>query len=135
MISHFDLSVNDYWMHKFRNTTQDDINIQNTTRSDLQLHWQPYLSIASMIPNVLFLKLNAIYGHRFRSQPRLLAALVIMIILFIFSDVMTKVDTDDWQTEFMGLTLFTVVINNVMVAIFQVSFFIDNETIFVFNKV
>merc|ERR1711993_123931 len=69
-----------------------------------------------MIPNVLFLKLNAIYGHRFRSQPRLLAALV---ILFIFSDVMTKVDTDDWQTEFMGLTLFTVVINNVMVAIFQ----------------
>ena len=121
MTSHFDLSVNDYWMHKFRNTTQDDINIQNTTRSDLQLHWQPYLSIASMIPNVLFLKLNAIYGHRFRSQPRLLAALVIMIILFIFSDVMTKVDTDDWQTEFMGLTLFTVVINNVMVAIFQVS--------------
>ena len=111
-------------MHKFRNTTQDDINIQNTTRSDLQLHWQPYLSIASMIPNVLFLKLNAIYGHRFRSQPRLLAALVIMIILFIFSDVMTKVDTDDWQTEFMGLTLFTVVINNVMVAIFQVSFFL-----------
>ena len=34
---------------------------------------------------------------------------------------MTKVDTDTWQIGFMGVTLFTVVIINIMVAIFQVS--------------
>ena len=57
----------------------------------------------------------------FRSQPRLLAALILIIVLFIFSDVMTKVDTDTWQIGFMGVTLFTVVIINIAVAIFQVS--------------
>ena len=31
---------------------------------------------------------------------------------------MTKVDTDTWQIGFIGLTLFTMVIINVMVAIF-----------------
>merc|ERR1712223_1229397 len=51
--------------------------------------------------------------------PRLLAALVIIIVLFIFSDVMTKVDTDEWQYQFLGVTLFTVVLINVFVAILQ----------------
>ena len=74
-----------------------------------------------MIPNVLFLFINAFLGHKFRSQPRLLAALILIIVLFIFSDVMTKVDTDTWQIWFMGVTLFTVVIINIAVAIFQVS--------------
>ena len=115
-------------MHKFRNTTMDGTDAANSTKTDLQLNWPPYLSIASMIPNVLFLKLNAIYGHRFRSQPRLLAALIIIIILFIFSDVMTKVNTDGWQYEFMGVTLFTVVVINIMVAIFQVSAFLLHFT-------
>jgi len=63
--------------------------------------------------------INAFLGHKFRSQPRLLAALILIIVLFIFSDVMTKVDTDTWQIGFMGVTLFTVVIINIAVAIFQ----------------
>ena len=75
-----------------------------------------------MIPNVIFLFLNAFIGHKFRSQPRLLAALVIIILLFTFSDVMTQVNTDTWQYEFLVVTLFTVVVINIMVAIFQVSF-------------
>ena len=44
-------------MHKFRNTTMDGTDAANSTKTDLQLNWPPYLSIASMIPNVLFLKL------------------------------------------------------------------------------
>ncbi len=31
--------------------------------SQLQLEWGSYLSIASMIPNVTFLLLNAAFGH------------------------------------------------------------------------
>ena len=103
-----------------------------------------------MIPNVLFLQLNAIFGHRFRSQPRLLTAMILIIGefeilmliviyvckinkyyyffhfegLFIFSDTMAKVNTDAWQKQFMSLTLFTVVIINIMVAIFQVHMYI-----------
>lgn len=108
-------------MHKFRNTSNDTSAAPNEDLSSLQVQWGSYLSIASMIPNVTFLLLNAIIGHRYRSQPRLLAALIVVILLFIFSDVMTKVDTDSWQYEFLGVTLFSVVIINVMVAIFQVN--------------
>ena len=37
-----------------------------TGYSDLQLQWNSYLSISSMIPNVLFLFINAFLGHKFR---------------------------------------------------------------------
>ncbi len=118
-------------MHKFRNTTEEAIhhhgdddqptsNVTDHKLSQLQIQWGSYLSIASMIPNVTFLLLNAVFGHRFRSKPRLLTALIIIIVLFIFSDVMVKVNTDSWQDAFLGVTLFTVVIINIMVAIFQV---------------
>ena len=110
-------------MYKYRNTTvypEESANYYSDL-SPLQLGWNSYLSISSMIPNVIFLFLNAFLGHKFRSQPRLLAALILIIVLFIFSDIMTKVNTDNWQYQFMGLTLFTVVLINIMVAIFQVS--------------
>merc|ERR1712141_894314 len=114
-----------YWDFKYRNITAyptlTDFEARNKDyeKSDLQTFWPSYLSIASMIPNVLFLQLNAIFGHRFRSQPRLLTAMILIIGLFIFSDAMAKVNTDTWQKQFMSLTLFTVVIINIMVAIFQ----------------
>lgn len=114
----FFIAVNEYWNDKFRNTTIP-ANATNQELSELQVQWASNLSIASMIPNVIFLFLNAFIGHKFRSQPRLLAALVIIILLFTFSDVMTQVNTDTWQYEFLVVTLFTVVVINIMVAIFQ----------------
>ena len=110
-------------MYKYRNTTVYPEESPNYyfDLSPMQLAWNSYLSISSMIPNVIFLFLNAFLGHKVRSQPKLLAALILIIVLFIFSDIMTKVNTDNWQHHFMGLTLFTVVLINIMVAIFQVS--------------
>ena len=110
--------VDAYWKYKFRNVTIPDG--EQTELTDLQKQWASNLSIASMIPNVTFLLLNAVLGHKFRAFPRLLAALVVVLVVLIFTDVMTKVSTDDWQYPFLGVTLFTVVIINIMVAIFQV---------------
>ena len=39
------------------------------------------LSIASMIPNVTFLLLNAAFGHKFKTQPRLIVAMVINLFI------------------------------------------------------
>jgi equilibrative nucleoside transporter 1/2/3 len=55
----------------------------------------------------------------FRTQPRLLVSLVFVILLFIFTDIMTKVDTDSWQDAFYILTLVSVVAINITGAIFQ----------------
>ena len=79
----FFISVADYWMYKFRNV--DDLisggnltvvatlstgNAKNETEdeplSELQMQWNSYLSIASMIPNVTFLLLNAAVGPHFK---------------------------------------------------------------------
>jgi len=115
----FFIAVDKYWKYKFRNTTAIPDDEKGEELTELQIQWASYLSIASMIPNVLFLFLNALAGHKFKAQPRLLSALLIIIALFVFNDVMTKVNTDTWQYEFLGVTLFTVVIINIMVAIFQ----------------
>ena len=97
--------------------------------TDLQVQWASNLSIASMIPNVTFLLLNAFIGHKIRAFPRLMTALVIIILTFIFSTVMTKVDTDGWQYTFLGVTLASVVVINIMVAIFQVNFSSSQNTV------
>ena len=107
-------------MYKYRNATLPE-NSNSTVLTPLQLSWNSYLSISSMVPNVLFLFINAFFGHKFKYEPRLLFAMISVTILFIFSDVMTKVNTDDWQYQFLGITLFTVVLNGTMTAIFQVS--------------
>ena len=54
--------VSDYWMYKFRNVSDTSYASANTTNAvltPLQKKWNSYLSIASMIPNVTFLLLNA----------------------------------------------------------------------------
>ena len=56
-------------MYKFRNVSDTSYASANTTNAvltPLQKKWNSYLSIASMIPNVTFLLLNAAFGHRFR---------------------------------------------------------------------
>ena len=39
-----------------------------TGLNELQTSWGPYLSIASMVPNVTILLLNAAFGHHFRFE-------------------------------------------------------------------
>ena len=105
------------------------------------------MAVASMIPNVTMLILNAVFGHRyasfcnlktcrrevilvfiivhvtihfrFKTQPRLLVSLVLVIILFAVTAGLAKIETDSWQSSFMTLTLVTVVFINLNAAIFQ----------------
>lgn len=116
--------------HDYLNLTSTDFNSTMVTDgggeklTDLQIAWNSYLSIASMIPNVTFLKLNAIFGHHFPTQPRLVAANVIIILMCIFTAVMADLNTDAWQDIFLYLTLVSVVIINIMVAIYQVIYYL-----------
>ena len=75
--------------------------------------------MAICIPNVLFLQLNTMFGHKIKAKPRVLAVLTINILIFIFLIIMTKINTDNWQYEFMVATLSTVTILSVMEAILE----------------
>ena len=113
--------VNGYWMYKFRNVTLGEFEHYNfeDEKTELQLNWQSYLSMAICIPNVIFLQLNTMFGHKIKAKPRVLSVLAINILLFIFLLTMTKINTDNWQYEFMIVTLSTVTILSVMEAVLE----------------
>ena len=113
--------VNGYWMYKFRNVTLGEFEHYNfeDEKTELQLNWQSYLSMAICIPNVIFLQLNTMFGHKIKAKPRVLSVLAINILLFIFLLTMTKINTDNWQHEFMIVTLSTVTILSVMEAVLE----------------
>lgn len=141
----FFITVHSYWMYKFRDTpvaaqasvaataatttTSPSADNQTTAAAAaeevgvsynaMQTNWGPQLSVASMVPNVTILLLNAVFGHRFRTQPRLLVSLILVIVLFAFTAAMSMVDSDDWQEIFLYVTLASAVFININAAIFQ----------------
>jgi len=87
--------------------------------NELQKAWGGYLAVASMVPNVTFLILNGVFGHKFKTQPRLVVSLVLVILMFTFTSIMVQIDTDSWQYTFLMVTLASVVVININAAIFQ----------------
>ena len=122
---HHVVQVNAYWGHKFRsmplNVSTPDGQLAETTEEpqDLISSFYGYLAAASMVPNVTFLILNAFFGHKLKTQPRLIISLIFVILMFTFTAVMVKIDTDTWQYEFLIVTIVSVVFINVNAAIFQ----------------
>ena len=62
-----------------------------------------------------------VFYLRFPTLPRLVVSQIVIVILFVFCDVMAVIDTDQWQTTFLAVTLAAVVAINVCVALFQVN--------------
>jgi len=125
----FFISVSAYWNFKYRsqNETYDEYTTVNeeTGRTDfpafnsMQSGWGPQVSAASMVPNVTIMLLNAVFGHRFRTQPRLLVSLILVIGLFAVTSGLCLVDSDGWQQTFLYVTIASVVFININAAIFQ----------------
>ena len=87
----------------------------------LQIKWNSYLSIASTIPQVVVLLINAVVGHKISIHFKLLSSLVGIILLFILTDVMTNVNTDGFQYGFLILTLTTAALISCFIALLQVN--------------
>ena len=77
------------------------------------------MSLVSMSANFLCHLVNIMYGHRVSTRPRILVSLGANILLFLFSTIMTRVDTDSWQLTFYFLTLGCALLFNVNDSVFQ----------------
>lgn len=116
----FFITVTAYWDAKWQDPNQVSGGAGNVIeRNELQTNWGSNMAMASMIPNVTFLLLNAVFGHHFRTTPRLLVSLIFVILLFGATCAMTKIDTDEYQYEFYIGTLVSCVLININSAIFQ----------------
>ena len=120
------ISASDYWMYKFRDTSENYSSVQEHNHqsspkkyTELQLAWNSYLSISNMIPKLVPLSINAVFGHRMPAIPRLIGSSVLIIVLFAFNDVMTFVNTDNFQQGFLAATLAMVIVSSTAVGILQ----------------
>ncbi|XP_069704264.1 equilibrative nucleoside transporter 3 [Periplaneta americana] len=114
----FFITADDYWMFKFRDVSGNNSE-QDNRRTELQAGFTAYLSVASTIPNTLFLILNTLLSHRISLQVRMIGSLTCIFLLFVLTTVFVKVNTDSWQELFFIITLVTVVLLNIASAILQ----------------
>jgi len=119
------ITVSAYWDDKWKTVegvdtgTLTNANATLGDKNEVQISWNSNMAMASMVPNVTFLLLNASFGHHFKTTPRLLISLIFVILLFGVTCAMTKVDTDPWQAKFWIATIISIVLININSAIFQ----------------
>lgn len=122
----FYVTANDYWMYKFRDTHIHKKTVSGSDvikKTPLQAEFTSYISVASAVPSLLFLILNAAISHRISVNKRILGSLVCMLLLMIITLAFVLVDTDDWQYIFFVATLIVIVLLNVCSAILSGSIF------------
>ncbi|GBN08181.1 hypothetical protein AVEN_240418-1 [Araneus ventricosus] len=90
----FFIQANDYWMYRFRNVSVPfDPAAEDKTK--LQAIFSSYLAIASKVPYVIFLLVNAYVSNKLQPSKRIQWPLMAMIILFLFTTAIVFVDTDN----------------------------------------
>ncbi|KZC09006.1 PREDICTED: equilibrative nucleoside transporter 3 [Dufourea novaeangliae] len=121
----FFITADDYWMYKFREIHENSTHHFNYThvenlekRTDLQASFTSYLSIASALPNTFFLIVNAFISKRVPLRIRMVGSQCTILLLFIMTTVLVKINTDKWQDAFVAVTLTTVAFVNAASAIF-----------------
>ncbi|KAJ8919549.1 hypothetical protein NQ315_002171 [Exocentrus adspersus] len=120
----FYVTADDYWMYKFRNTSINSSVVNaSAKRTPLQAEFTSYLSVASAVPNLIFLVLNTAISHRISLNKRVIGSLLFMLLLMLLTLAFVNINTDDCQQLFFGLTIAAIVLLNVCSAIFSGSIF------------
>uniref|UniRef100_A0A1A8K6U4 Solute carrier family 29 (Nucleoside transporters), member 3 n=1 Tax=Nothobranchius kuhntae TaxID=321403 RepID=A0A1A8K6U4_NOTKU len=95
----FFITARDYWTYKLNNNTV------HGEQSDLSVNFESYLSVASTVPSLLFLILNYFLVNRLSPNVRILSSLIVMLLVFVVTTALVKVDVSDRRTEFFVGTL------------------------------
>ncbi|TDH01115.1 hypothetical protein EPR50_G00176920 [Perca flavescens] len=104
----FFITAKHYWLYKLSNSTHGSGSDEQ--RSDLSDYFESYLAIASTVPSVLCLILNYVLVNRLSSNVRILSSLFVILLVFLVTTVLVKVDTSDCRTEFFIVTLASVAV-------------------------
>nr|XP_055027069.1 equilibrative nucleoside transporter 3 isoform X2 [Misgurnus anguillicaudatus]XP_055027070.1 equilibrative nucleoside transporter 3 isoform X2 [Misgurnus anguillicaudatus]XP_055027071.1 equilibrative nucleoside transporter 3 isoform X2 [Misgurnus anguillicaudatus]XP_055027072.1 equilibrative nucleoside transporter 3 isoform X2 [Misgurnus anguillicaudatus] len=102
----FFITAKHYWLYKLSNNTSPASHEE--THNDLSDYFESYLAITSTVPSVLCLILNYLLVNRFSSQVRILASLFLILLVFVVTTVLVKVDMSCCRMQFFGITLASV---------------------------
>ncbi|KAK6173516.1 hypothetical protein SNE40_016950 [Patella caerulea] len=103
----FFITAKEYFQFKLRNTSLPaDIkyNDKSVITTDQAL-FESYLSIVSMLTNLVFAILTTIFIRSIPLKLRMVVSFIIVAVIFIGTTALTKIDTDKWQYTFFVLTL------------------------------
>ncbi|XP_031727854.1 equilibrative nucleoside transporter 3 [Anarrhichthys ocellatus] len=104
----FFITAKHYWLYKLSNNTQQGGNEEQP--SNLGEYFESYLAIASTVPSVLCLILNYVLVNRLSSNVRILSSLFVILLVFVVTTVLVKVDVSDCRTDFFIGTLASVAV-------------------------
>ncbi|XP_070772223.1 equilibrative nucleoside transporter 3 [Enoplosus armatus] len=104
----FFITAKQYWLYKLTNNSHHSGNEEQ--RSDLGDYFESYLAIASTVPSVLCLILNYVLVNRLSPNVRILSSLIVILLVFVVTTVLVKVDVSDCRVEFFSGTLASVAI-------------------------
>ncbi|XP_061645952.1 equilibrative nucleoside transporter 3 isoform X1 [Phyllopteryx taeniolatus] len=99
----FFITAKSYWLYKMSNSTEEQ-------RSDLSDYFESYLTFASTVPSVLCLILNYILVNRLSPHVRILSSLFVILLVFVATTVLVKVDVSHCRVEFFAGTLASVAV-------------------------
>ncbi|XP_071379032.1 equilibrative nucleoside transporter 3 [Centroberyx affinis] len=102
----FFITAKHYWLYKLSNIT--DHTGHEEPRSDLSDYFESYLAIASTVPSVLCLVLNYALVNRLSSNVRILSSLFVILLVFVVTTVLVKVDVTNCRVQFFAGTLASV---------------------------
>ena len=111
----FYVAESDYWNYKLRtvNQTSNETEHHPEIFNNRQIGFGPLMSIFSLVPQLATTVLNAIIGHRFRSNWRIEMGFLVIICVFVLDTALVKVNTDSWQDAFQYITLGSAVLLNI----------------------
>ncbi|XP_072293531.1 equilibrative nucleoside transporter 3 [Eucyclogobius newberryi] len=104
----FFITAKHYWLYKLSNHSIP--NKPDEERSDLSDYFESYLAIASTVPSVLCLILNYVLVNRLSPKVRILSSLAVILVVFVVTTVLVKVDMSNCTKEFFVGTLVSVAV-------------------------
>lgn len=104
----FFITAKHYWLYKLSNST--DPSGSEEQHSDLSDYFESYLAIASTVPSVLCLILNYLLVNRLSPNVRILTSLIVILLVFVVTTVLVKIDVSDCRVEFFIVTLASVAV-------------------------
>ncbi|KAL3874839.1 hypothetical protein ACJMK2_037801 [Sinanodonta woodiana] len=121
----FFITASEYFKYKLRNTTLPEGSdyLNPLYQTYLQTKFESYVTVASTIPNLMVSFLTALLIKRISLKARMYSSIILTILLFSLTLVLTKVNTDTWQTEFFILTIICVVIVSASSSVLGASMF------------
>lgn len=108
----FFITAKKYFDYKLRNTSIPDdgpYDSSNVT-TDLQTSFESYLSISSMLANLIFMFFTMVFVRNISLNVRMVLSNGIIIAIFTVTVVLVDIDTDPWQFGFFILTMISAAI-------------------------